>query len=57
MQYDIEKELCKIVSTKLMEHERLLLTPRICFKNVKTMPKAKSLKVERSTCNILVTEV
>ena len=57
MQYDIEKELRKIVSTKLMEHERLLLTPRIWFKNVKTMPKAKSLKVKRSTCNILVTEV
>ena len=49
-----KKELRKVGTSKLMEHGRLLLAR---FKNVKTMSKVKSLKMKRSTCNILVTEV
>ena len=37
--------------------ERLLASRRILFKKVTVIPKGKSLKMKRSICNILVTEV
>ena len=57
MRYGFENELRKVVTSKFTELERLLLTPRILFKYMKTMSKAKSLKLKRSTCKILVTKV
>ena len=57
MRYGVENELRKAVTSKFMELERLLLTPRILFKYVKTMSKAKSLNLKRSTCKILAAKV